>query len=305
MNMEQTTSELQARFGMAGVARFEAGAGGLTRLVLNSAQGEAEIYLHGAHVTRYRPAGQAEALFMSGQSWFEADKPIRGGVPICFPWFGPRAGHPQSPAHGFARLRDWGVEAVRQFKDGSVAATLKLASDDATRAIWPHDFEARYTVTVGSVLEMALEVRNTSPQAFTFEEALHTYFAVGDVKKVSVEGLEGTEYLDKVDQARRKVQGKEPITIVGETDRLYLNTRATCMIHDPAGARRFIVAKHGSEATVVWNPWIAKAKAMPDFGEDEWPGMICLEALNAADNAVTLEAGRAHVMRAIVIALAE
>ncbi len=299
-----TITELQSRFSIPGVVRFEAGRGELIRVVITTPQAQAHVYLHGAHVTHYQPAGQAPALFMSGKSWFEASKPIRGGVPICFPWFGPRAGDPASPAHGFARLRQWTLESARQNSDGSVTVVLKLVTDDATRAIWPHDFELRHIVTVGATLQMELELRNTSAGPFTFEEALHTYLAVSDIHQVSVEGLTGVTYIDKTQAMQRKVQGDEPITFAGELDRTHINTRSTCVAHDPAGRRDLIVAKEGSQTTVVWNPWIAKAKAMADFGDEEWPGMLCIETANAADNAVNLQSGQTHRMRAIVSAKA-
>jgi D-hexose-6-phosphate mutarotase len=149
---------------------------------------------------------------------------------------------------------------------------------------------------------MALEVHNTGSSPLVFEEALHTYFAVGDIRRVSIEGLEATDYLDKVGGITKRSQGPNPVTFTGETDRVYLNTRATCVAHDPAGGRNISAAKDGSNATVVWNPWTAKAKAMPDFGDDEWPGMLCIETANVADVAVTVQPGQAHTMTAVVSA---
>ena len=143
---------------------------------------------------------------------------------------------------------------------------------------------------------MDLDVR--SKAAFAFEEALHTYFQVGDVRRVSVEGLENADYLDKTDAGRRKTQPPEPIRIAGETDRLYLNTTSACVLRDPVLERTITIEKEGSANTVVWNPWIAKAKAMPDFGDDEWPGMICVETANAGESAIRLEPGRTHRMSA-------
>jgi glucose-6-phosphate 1-epimerase len=158
----------------------------------------------------------------------------------------------------------------------------------------------QYRVTVGSALKLALDVRNTSVRAITFEEALHTYLVVSDVRQVSVAGLGRTQFLDKTDGARRKTQGSEPIRITGETDRVYLNTQATCVVDDPAGDRRLVVDKRGSDVTVLWNPWIAKAHAMPDFGDDEWPQMLCIESCNVAEHAVTLPPGCRHEMRATI-----
>jgi glucose-6-phosphate 1-epimerase len=272
----------------------------LPKITLTSPDGEAEVYLHGAHVSRWRPKGQKDVLFMSAASQFASDKPIRGGVPLIFPWFGPRQGNPQSPAHGFARVLPWNVVACDRQSDGSCAMSLELTSDDATRKTWPHDFRLRFTIAAAKKLSMTLTVFNTGPQPFVFEEAMHTYLAVGDVRQASITGLAGATFIDKVDGFARKQQGPEPIRITGETDRVYLNTKSACVVNDPAWGRKLVVEKENSNATVVWNPWIAKAKAMSDFGDEEWPDMLCVETCNCADHAVTLAPGASHAMTAIV-----
>ena len=157
-----------------------------------------------------------------------------------------------------------------------------------------------YRVTVGRKLELALEVNNTGKDPLRFEEALHTYFAVSDIHHCFVTGLENARYNSLVEGVTDKSQGPDPIRFTAETDRLYLNTRATCVIHDPGWQRRIVIEKSGSDSTVVWNPWIAKSKAMPDFGDDEWPGMLCIETVNARTNAVTLTTGQTHTMRATI-----
>jgi glucose-6-phosphate 1-epimerase len=202
--------------------------------------------------------------------------------------------------HGFARLADWRMESAAEAADGSVMLALGLDAGKATHPAWPYKYELRYRITVGSTLELALHVKNAAAQTITFEEALHTYLAVSDVRQVVIGGLAGTQYLDKTDGARRKPQGTEPIRITGETDHVYLNTKTACVVDDPAGGRRLVVEKNGSDVTVVWNPWIAKARAMPDFGDDEWPQMLCIETGNAADHAVTLPPGHTHEMRATI-----
>lgn len=302
MSTKLSLSELQNRFSIPRVVEFDELHQGLPRVVVSSALAEAHIYLHGAHVTHFQPRGQAPMLFISERSDFSANKPIRGGVPVIFPWFSQRKDHPISPMHGFVRLMDWSMESVKQTADGVVAIVLTLKSNETTRAAWPHDFELRYTISIGSRLDMSLEVRNTSANSFEFEEALHTYLAVGDVRQIAIHGLAGSQYLDKVDGMKRKTQGSDPIRIDAEHDRVYLNTKSTCTADDPSLNRRLIVAKENSDSTVVWNPWIAKSKAMPDFKEQEYPFMICIETCNVKENAVMLEAKRSHVMRAIISA---
>ena len=292
--------KLQSQFGIAGAARFERGEGGLVRLALNTPQAEAHVYLHGAHVSHFQPADGAAVLFMSDRSRFEPGEPIRGGVPVCFPWFGVRADAPDAPGHGFARHQLWEVESVEQTADGSVRAALRLESSDRTRALWPYEFRLRHVVTVGQTLTMTLETTNTSDQLFKFEQALHTYFAVGDVRRTAVHGLGQTEYLDKVDGQQPRRQGDAPLRIRSETDRVYIATRAACVLEDEAGGRQITIAKSGSNCTVVWNPWIDKAQRMGDFGDDEWARMLCIETCNVADHAVTLNAGASHTMSAVI-----
>jgi D-hexose-6-phosphate mutarotase len=282
------------------LATFHDGPGGLVCLRVTTPLARAELFLHGAHVTRFQPAGTAPALFLSSASHFAPDKPIRGGVPVIFPWFGARAGHSEAPAHGFARTLPWQIEALSSADWHTVSVVFRLESNDTTRELWPYDFVLRHRVNIGKQLEMMLEVENTSSEPFHFEEALHTYLAVSDVRTLGVIGLAETAYLDKVDGAQRKRQDSAPVRLVGETDRVYLDTRAACHFDDPGLTRRIIVAKTGSETTVLWNPWIAKAKAMADFGDDEWPGMVCIETANAADNVIDLASGATHRMKATV-----
>jgi D-hexose-6-phosphate mutarotase len=277
--------------------RMEKGRGGLQRLVIHTMQADAEIYLHGAHVTQFQPKGQKPALFMSAKSLFEPGKPIRGGVPICFPWFGARQdGQPGSP-HGFARLVEWELVSAEQTSD-VVEIHLRLVSGVTTRALWTGEFEADYRVRIGTTFGLELQVRNTGNQPLRIEEALHTYLAVSDAKQVSIEGLAGVSYFTAVGTPRTETEAAAPIRITAETDRVYLNTQSTCVAHDPGWQRQLVVEKNGSNATVVWNPWIAKAKAMPDFGDDEWPVMLCIETCNVRENAVTIAPGQSHTMGA-------
>ena len=281
-------------------ATFEDTPGGLVRLRISTPLCEAEVYLHGAHVTRYQAVGAPPLLFVSSASLFLPGKAIRGGVPVIFPWFGARAGRPDSPAHGFARTLPWKVEALAADDLGNVSLILRLDADEATRAHWPHDFILRHRIRFGTSLDMQLEVENVSAESFEFEEALHTYLAVADVREIRITGLAETAYLDKVDGLQRKTQGAEPIRITGETDRVYLNTRETCVLDDPKLARQITIEKSSSDTTVVWNPWLAKARAMADFGDDEWPAMMCVETANVGESAVTLAPGAVHSMRATI-----
>jgi D-hexose-6-phosphate mutarotase len=221
-------------------------------------------------------------------------------VPICFPWFGAHATDAAAPMHGFGRLREWTL-SLAEDHGGEVHVTFGLADDDTSRrSAWPHRFSAVYRITIGDRLAMALDVTNRGDTPLTFEAALHSYFAVSDIRRAHVTGLAGTEYLDKVDGFARKRQTETPIGFAGETDRIYLDTEGTCTLHDPGLRRSIEIAKTGSQSTIVWNPWIDKARAMPDFGDDEWPSMVCIETANVGSAAIALEPGSHHTMTAVV-----
>ena len=279
-------------------ARLEKGPGGLDRLALHAAEGEALVYLQGAHVAHFQPKDGRPVLWMSAASRFEKGKPLRGGVPICFPWFGPKAGSPEAPLHGFARILPWTVGTVTRETGGSLRAVLELTAEAAARGGFPRELSLSLAVTVSRSLRMELTVRNVDSTAVTFEEALHSYLSVSDVRQARIRGLEGVAYVDKTAGMARQAGEDAPITIVGETDRVYLGAKGTVTVEDPGWGRRIVVGKQGSATTVVWNPWVAKAKAMPDFGDDEWAGMVCVETANALDDAVTLAPGASHVMTA-------
>jgi glucose-6-phosphate 1-epimerase len=290
---------LDARFGIRDLVRFEAGEGGLPCVLVTAPAAEARIYLHGAHVTHHRPTGQSPLLFLSARSRFTAGTAIRGGVPIVFPWFGPRPGDPRAPDHGFARISEWSVQSVERAGDG-VTVVLTLPPSDATRALWPSEFRLTYRIAVDAALRLTLEVENRSAAPFTFEEALHTYLAVGDVREATVDGLGGARYVDKTDGMRRTMLPPGPFRPSAETDRVFVGARDRCAVIDPVLGRRLVVDKHGSATTVVWNPWSDKAARMTDLGADQWTSMLCVEAANAMEDAVTLAPGARHAMGVVI-----
>jgi len=291
----QNLDDLAQRFNIPGVLQVTTGHGGLPCLQIQSAAAAGQIYLQGAHVTHWQPQGQQPVLFMSGKSQFAAGKPIRGGVPVCFPWFGAKAGDPTAPPHGFARLLEWQLESTHLHPDGAVEVVLALTTNDLTRPAWPGEATIRNRIVMGAALEMTLEIENRGASAARFEDLQHTYLAVGDIRQVRVQGLEGVTYIDRLDAATRKRQ-EGVIHFTAETDRIYLDTQVDCVVIDPVKKRTIRVAKKNSNTTVVWNPWIAKAKAMPDFGDDEWPDMLCIETSNVGDHAIMLPAGQSHRM---------
>ena len=291
--------ELQERFGQSEKIVIGPGNGGLPRVRINSDRAQAEIYLNGGHVTTYQPAGRDPVLFVSRKSHYTAGKAIRGGIPVIFPWFGAKANDPAAPQHGFARSLPWELDDIHE-AGGSTLVVLRLTSSDATRRWLPNDFEILYTISVGSALDLIFQVENRSDGPLKFEEALHTYLSVGDVRQVEIGGLAGQTYIDKVDGFSRKTLASDPLKLDGETDRVFLNTPQTVTATDPVLSRRISVTKEGSLSTVIWNPWPQKACGMSDFAEDEWPRMLCIETANAAENAITLPEGQSHTLRASI-----
>lgn len=269
----------------------------LTVLQIDGSQARVSAAVQGAHLYDWSPHGTAPVLFLSRHSGFKSGKAIRGGVPLCFPWFGPKADDSAAPQHGFARTRDWMVELAEVARDGSARLVFSLSADERTRAAWPHEFAARFSITAGRELALALEVRNTGRNPLSFGAALHTYLAVSDVRQISLGGLENTAYLDKVGGGSvPRCEGAEPIRFSGETDRVYIDTTSPCVVDDPVWRRRIHVAKSGSRSTVVWNPWTGKARAMADLGEESWPGFVCVETCNAGDDTVTISPGASHTL---------
>lgn len=267
------------------------GNGGLQKINIHTESSDAEIYLNGAHVTKFQRKGEPPLLFLSEQSKFQSGQPIRGGVPIIFPWFGAKEG---KPMHGFARTQTWEMKEISCNDD---AVTLKLSLPESPESAEFPKFTAEYSITVGQMLSLELKITNRANENFSFENCLHTYFTVGNINAVTVTGLNGGEYLDKVENFARKNENTEKISISGETDRVYLDTTRTVEIHDSKLNRKILVEKNGSRSTVLWNPWIAKANAMADFGDEEYLRMICVESGNVSENKLVLAPGKTSLLK--------
>jgi glucose-6-phosphate 1-epimerase len=272
------------RHEIPGAVTALAGKGGLPAVQVDSARSTAVIYQHGAHVASWVKKDGPPVLFLSGSSDFLPDKPIRGGVPVIFPWFGAREGH---PFHATARLADWDLSESLLLDGGDVRLRFLLPGDD--------DLRVSFVVTVGESLRMELTVINRGTADFTFENCLHTYFTVGDIHRTEVRGLQGVSYLDKL-LDRVLTEEQQAIRFTAETDRIYQNTEATTEIADAALGRLIRIRKSGSLSTVVWNPWIDKARNMPDFGDEEYLGMVCVESGNVREHAITLAPGASHTL---------
>ncbi len=298
-------AELEERFAVPGVLHFKETASGLAYLLVTSPAAQATICLYGAHLTHWKPAGQQLVVFLSERTDIIPGIPIRGGVPVIFPWFGPRHDGKQGPAHGFARLQVWDLTFAAVSGD-EVHLIFTLGPSETSRALGYDNFRLAYRVIVGKTLTLELTVANDTDAAgsagaeLVYEEALHTYFSVADATQATVSGLTGTTFLDKVEGMKEKVQTTEPLEFNGRTDRVYRNTTATCTIDDPVGQRRISIAKEGSQTTVVWNPWSELTATIADMAPDAWRGMLCVETANVGESAVTLAPGETHTLRAVI-----
>ncbi len=270
---------------------FARGNGDLAKVNIQTSRSTAEIYLQGAHVTKFQKNGEPPLLFMSRLSQFAPGKPIRGGVPICFPWFGPREG---DVAHGFARITEWNLVKTSTAPDGAITLNFRLPTAP-DRAVW-QALRVEFGVTISDRLTMELMAANDSADApFEIENCLHTYFAVGDIGGVGIRGLKGARFLDKTDKGAEKPELHEVLPVVAETNRIYHDTPGPVEVVDGKFRRIICIEKSGSADTVVWNPWTTQL--MPDFDPAEQGRMVCVESGNVGRNKITLAPGVTTVMK--------
>lgn len=286
---------LNARFSIGNQLKFVEDASGLVVAEIENPLASARLSLQGAHLLSWRPRSTSvPVVWMSEKAKLVPGKSPHSGAPVCWPWFGMHASRPEYPAHGFARNHPWEVVAASADPDGATRLTLRLLQGADTGSQWPHASELTLEIVAGNTLRMTLATTNTGDQTFVVGEAFHTYFQVANVANVRVTGLEECDYLDKVeDFARKQQQGA--IDFSGETDRVYVDTEAACVIEDPGLRRRIVIAKSGSASTVVWTPWQQKASHLDDI-DDQWSRMLCVESANAAHNVVTVTPGSTHAL---------
>jgi glucose-6-phosphate 1-epimerase len=253
----------------------------------------ASIALNGGHLMHWTPTGQAPVLYMSPETLLQQGKAIRGGVPICWPWFGPHPSNPEFPAHGFARISPWQLLSAAEDAEG-ITLELGLDSSTATKQLWPHDFELRLQVKLGSSMDLSLRMKNTDDKPITITGALHTYLCVADTSQTVVHGLEGSRYLESR-LAPEQIHQNGPVMFDREVDRNYASA-ATVEVEDQAGKRRLIIEKSGSHSTVVWNPWIEKSKRLSDLPDEAYHHFLCIEAANSGLESITLAPGETHIL---------
>ena len=304
MNKDSRIAELNSRFSLPGLAKIVAGNGGLAKIHIETPSAKAEVYLHGAQITSWQPAGTGEVIFLSERSHWQEGKAIRGGIPVCFPWFRAKSDDPHAPSHGFVRTKEWHLESISAVPGDAVCARFSTGSDDASRKWWPFEFRLEYAITVGKSLKLELAMTNAGDRGLKFEEALHTYFRVGDARQARVMGLDGVSYLDNREGNLEKKQAGDLI-LTRQTDNAYRNATGAVEIVDPVLKRRVRTSKHNSASAIVWNPWSDGAAGLADLAEDEWQSMLCVEGGNIIDSAVALQPGKSYSITVVIDVIAE
>ncbi len=284
---------LNTDFAIPGTLRFAAGRGGLAMIEVDNGLARALVSPYGGQVLSYRPAGAAEdLLFVSERAWFESGQEIKGGVPICWPWFGVDPERRGRVIHGFARLRPWTLRATGTRPDGATRISLTSRDDPATRALWPHPFGLRVDITLGATLTVALTTGNPGDRPFTITQGLHSYFRVGDATRVRVLGLDRCTYTDKAAGAGDALVVQDgPVTVAAEVNRIYQSVPPALTIEDPVLGRRIHLTSRHSATAVVWNPWVENARAMADLDDADYRRMLCVETVNTASEVIEVPAG--------------
>ncbi len=285
-------------FGIHGVLKFTEGEGGFTFAEINNGQAQARICLHGAHIVSYQPHGTEPVIWLSKKSLFAKGTAIRGGIPICWPWFGVHPSDTAMPNHGFVRNRNWSVLSSQQ-GEGGTEITFILEPSGATNKFWDFPFQVHLKVTVGASLKIELITKNVSDEIITVGGAFHSYFNVKDIENTTLSGLDGTTYIDEVGPPSEVVQ-KGDLCFKKNVDRVYLKTSSTCVINDLGHNRQICIQKTGSQSTVIWNPWDKICQGMKDMAPDSFKTMLCVETTNACDDLYTLAPNETHNLSAVI-----
>lgn len=290
-----TIEQLNERFGLEGKVNFFSDKGELVFVEINTPNAKAQISLYGAQLVSFVPVGQQDIIWMSERSLFEEGKAIRGGIPLCFPWFGPHATDKTKPQHGFARLQYWEVKTVEETADEEIMIELILQQSESSLALWPYAFNAIAQFIIGKNLAVKLTVSNTGNESFEYSDALHTYFNISNIDTIAIEGLQDAAYYDAFG-TNLKTQHPALLYFNTETNRRYVNTTADCIIHDEGRNRKITVAKTGSKVTVVWNPGEETTKTISDMLPEGYKTFVCVEPANAYPgiDMITLAPGQSH-----------
>lgn len=288
----QDTKMLQT-FEIPGTLWFETDKNGVVRIVVKNDLSDAEIYLHGAHLTHFQPKGEAPLIFDATKSRITPPKTVHAGIPICWPWFGAHPVDSTKPQHGFARDMQWQLKNTRNLDSKAIVVVLTLHENPQTKRLFPYDFALELTFTIGQTLNVALKSTNTGKEPFTITQALHTYFSISDIETIAISGVEGTPFVDYTDNRKEKCE-ERTLTIHQEVNRVYVPTDAACTITDTALKRKIVIEKSGSRSTTIWNPW--QESGLHDLPDDKYREFVCIETTNALQDAILLQTDESHIL---------
>lgn len=290
-------NKLNNNFGITDQLRFVKGEGGFAMLEVDNDYATALISTYSGQIMAYQPKTEKKPLlFLSDLAIYESGKVIRGGLPICWPWFAEDIKGKDLPAHGFVRDQQWQIVKTQKLDDGSTKVILEISHNQYSLKLWPYKFKLQIAIIVGSSLIVELTTVNLDDKPFTISQALHSYLAIGDVNKIEVTGLDGLSYIDKTaDFTERNQRGD--VVVDGMIDRIYQDVEDDVLLNDPVFDRKIRVSSQGSNTFVVWNPGEKAAATMIDLADDGYKEFVCIEAANTADDKVTIVAGESHCLK--------
>lgn len=274
---------------------FDKLSNGFEYIAVQNTSATAKIALQGAHLFHYCKTNQEPLLWLSDISYYEQGKAIRGGIPICWPWFGFHKDK-TLPQHGFARTSMWEFVGSSEPDAKTSSVSFRLQHSDETLKMWNHRFDLELKITISDSLKLELKTTNLDDKEFTITQALHTYFAVSDISKVSVSGLDKKPYLDAL-TLKQEIQNGD-IFFSSEVDRVYQEVDGELILRDKN--REISIMNSCSYSVVVWNPWVEKTKKMSAMREDAYKNMLCIESSNAYDDAVVIKSDCSHTLGAII-----
>jgi len=295
----QNKAQLNQQYGIKDQLQFTQDVDGFVMVDISNQYASARISTYAGQVISFLPNNTAEeVLFLSDKVVYKDGKAIRGGIPVCWPWFGDDTSGFGRPSHGFVRNQPWSVLASATLTDGRTSVTLGISDSEGSRTVWPYKFKLELEVIVGQKLEVKLTTKNVGSKVFRISQALHTYFNISDVDNISVSGLDSKNYLDKIDDFNSKPQLGD-VLITEETDRIYQNSPEHVALNDSGFSRTINISSSGSKTTVIWNPWSTSVGKIADLDESSFKHFVCVETANAADDTVTIEANNEHTITAV------
>ena len=269
----------------------------LLKLIITNEHCEAEIYLHGGHLTHYQPKGEKALIFNAKESKITPPKSVHAGIPICWPWFGPHPSDQDKPQHGFARDSVWEIKSTKRLPSQETEIILTLQDSPYSRILFDFSFELELTFRLGTACSVSLKTINTDKKSFTITQALHSYFAISDLRNIKIEGVRETPFIDYTDEKREKTESLA-LSIDRETNRVYIPTVKSCIIHDSGLKRKIVVTKEGSNSTTIWNPW--RENKIHDLPDESYRRFVCIESTNALEDKVILAPDKTHTITQII-----